>query len=79
MKDIINEVYKMLQEREVHPSGTFDKAKRFIAEHDDLVNVRTPSRRWPNSHMVACRTKKYVKAVCEKFNCNSKQDLLSKI
>ena len=78
-KEIIQAVYEMLQNRKIHPTGTFDKAGRFYATHDDLINVRTPSRAWPFSHMNACRTKKYVKAVCEKFNCQTVEDLIKNV
>lgn len=56
MKEIINEVYAQLKNREIHPSGTFDSAGRFHAANFDLISVRAPSRAWPFSHMVACRT-----------------------
>jgi len=72
-------VYKMLQDRLIHPSGSFDSKKRFTAFNDDLINVRSPSARWPNSHMVACRTLKYVTAVSEKYNCLTIADLISKV
>ena len=70
-KEIINTVYQQLKNRQLHPSGEFDKAGRFYATNDDLINVRTPSRSWPFSEMVACRTKKYVKKVAEKFGCET--------
>lgn len=75
MKEIINEVYQELKNRDIHPTGEFDKAGRFYAEHDDLINVRSPTRSWPFSQMQACRTKKYVKAVAEKFNCKNADEL----
>ena len=75
----IKEVYQMLKDRIIHPSGTFDAKKRFTAQNDDLINVRAPSARWPFSHMTACRSLKYVKAVCEKFECKDIDDLISKV
>ena len=39
--DFVKEVHKMLQEREIHPNGTFDSGGRFYANHDDLIDVRT--------------------------------------
>ena len=77
--DPIDIVYKMLQNREVHPSGTFDGARRFYAKNSELINVREPSRRWPNSHMSACRTKKYVRRVSDKFDCTTVKQLLQHI
>lgn len=78
-KNEIQEVYEMLQAREVHPSGTFDSAGRFYLDNATLVNVRTPSRAYPYSQMVAGRSKKYVKAVAEAFNCETVADLLAAI
>ena len=75
----IKEVYRMLQDRLIHPSGQFDLKKRFTADNSDLINVRSPSAAWPYSHMTACRTLKYVKAVCAKFDCKDVADLLSKV
>lgn len=74
-KEIINNVYEMLKSRTLHPSGKFDNSGKFFAEHADLINVRNPTRAWPYSHMVACRTRKYVTAVCDKFNCRSASEL----
>ncbi len=75
MKDAIQTVYEMLKNREIHPSGTFDGQGRFYATHSDIIDVREPSRAWPFSHITACRTKKYVKAVCEKFGCTTVEEL----
>ena len=75
----IKEVYTMLKERSVHPSGKKDQGGRWYADHGDLINVREPSRAWPWSQMASCRTKKYVKAIAEKFNCNTTQEIISNI
>jgi len=75
-EEIIDTVYKKLQSREIHPSGFFDSAGRFVAENSDIVTVRRPSRRWPFSHMIHCRTKKYVRRVCEKFQCETLDELI---
>lgn len=79
METIIKEVYEMLKSREVHPSGEFDGGGRFYATNSHLIDVREPSRAYPYSHMSACRTLKYVKAVAKHFDCKTKEDLLSKI
>ncbi|MDX2369700.1 MAG: hypothetical protein QNK36_15095 [Colwellia sp.] len=76
IKEAIKIVYTELKNRDIHPSGTFDNGGRFYAEHDDLIDVRSPSRAWPYSHMQACRTLKYVKAVCEKFECETYDDII---
>ena len=75
MENIITTVYSELKNREIHPAGEFDSAGRFYLNNSDLVNVRTPSRTWPYSQMVAGRTKKYVKKVAEKYSCNSVESL----
>ena len=75
MENIITIVYKELQSRKIHPAGEFDGGGRFYLTNNDLVNVRTPSRSWPYSQMVAGRTKKYVKRVAEKFNCKNIETL----
>lgn len=75
-KEEIKEVYLALKNREINPTGKFDKAGRWYAEHGDLINVRAPSRSWPYSQMQACRTLKYVKAVAEHFDVQTKAELL---
>lgn len=71
----IDQIYTELQSRAIHPSGKFDNAGRWYAENSDLISVRSPSRTWPYSQMVACRTKKYVKRVAEKFSCQTVEQL----
>lgn len=72
----INDVYEMLQARKLHPSGTFDNAGRFYLDDSDLVDVRSPSRSYPYSQMVAGRTKKFVKALVGKYRPQSKAELI---
>lgn len=52
------------QSRAQHPSGHFDKASRWDpdqSEHRPCCNaVRTPSRAFPWSLMVHCRTAKHI-------------------
>lgn len=79
MKEIIASVYKMLKDRDIHPSGTFAGGGRWHAEHGELICVRMPSRAWPYSEMTACRTLKYVKAVCEKFGCKTEKELMEAV
>ena len=77
--EIINTIYQELKNRKINPSGKFDKGGRFYLDNNDLVNVRTPSRAYPYSEMLAGRTKKYVKAVCEKYNCSTIEELRAKV
>ena len=75
MKDSIKTIYQELKSREIHPSGSFDSAGRWYAEHSEFINVREPSRAFPYSQMTACRTLKYVKAVCAEFDCKTEDEL----
>ena len=78
-KNIVERVYRKLQDREIHPSGRFDGAGRFYLTEADCVDVRSPSRRWPYSQMMAGRTKKYVKKIAVKYKCLTEKDLLNRI
>lgn len=78
---MVEAVYLLLKDRDINPKGKFDKAGRWYAENSDLISVREPSRAYPFSQMVACRTRKYVQAVYEKFKSqiNSIEDLKSHV
>lgn len=71
-KQISNEqvqaVYEAMRNRQIHPDGKFDNAGRWYpseAECIGLANIRSPSRNWPYSYLVACRTRKHVKLIAE--------------
>lgn len=64
--ELCKSIYQLLKDREINPSGTFDKSGRFYADNSDLINVRRPSFKWPYSEMIGCRTMKYVKALRDK-------------
>ena len=58
-------VYAARQRRAVHPLGEFDSASRWYPyakrEHRSCCDrIRSPSRRWPYSLMLHCRTAKHV-------------------
>ncbi len=57
--------YIKLQNRVIHPEGTFDNAKRFnLAErHACCCGIRRPSRAYPFSEMVHARGAEHV--ACE--------------
>jgi hypothetical protein len=74
-KDIVDEVYRKLKTRKIHPSGKFDKGGRWYADNGSLIDVRQPSRSYPWSQMQACRTSKYVKAVCKEYGCKTAEEL----
>ena len=78
-QNAIKAVFGMLKNRDINPTGTFDDAGRWYAENDDLIDVRSPSRSYPYPEMVACRTKKYVTAVAEKFGCKTKKTILQHV
>jgi len=78
-RDFIREVYELLRDRDIHPSGAFDNAGRWYAKNSNLISVRTPSRRFPYSELTACRTLKYVKAVVAEFKCKSYKTLLRSV
>lgn len=56
--------YRARQERRHHPVGKFDNAKRWYPDESEYRSccgpVRSPSRAWPMSYMVHCRTLKHV-------------------
>lgn len=56
--------YSARQDRRSHPIGTFDKAGRWypdeIEECDEVYRRRSPSRSYPYSYMIHCRTAKHI-------------------
>lgn len=52
--------FKRRQDRLEHPDGSFDNAGRWYPTDDEdcgiTARVRSPSRSWPNSYMLACRS-----------------------
>ena len=56
--------YKRRQSRLEHPSGTFDRKKRFFPTESEVCaccrKVREPSSRWPYSLMIHCRSMEHV-------------------
>jgi hypothetical protein len=75
----INKIYEMLQSREINPSGEFDDKGRFYLKKGHLVNVRGPSKAWPNSELNAGRTKKYIKAVYQEAKPKTLKSLIKEI
>lgn len=70
-KEVIKTIYERRQARIEHPSGRTDNGGRWYPsddEHCDCCNmVRQPSRAYPWSLMVHCRTKKHIKNLVEKW------------
>ncbi len=50
------------QARKSHPGGSFDKAKRFypFEDEDCCIGIRGPSRSYPYTLMIHCRSAKHV-------------------
>ncbi len=68
IKIAIQTLYDSRKSRRTHPEGSFDKAMRWEPteaedQDGDGTCVRTPSRAWPYSYMVRCRTKAHCKAL----------------
>jgi len=65
MKRTLSEIdlaYLARKFRLVNPRGKFDDGGRFYPDEEaegGIPNVRPPSRAWPYSYMLACRTKKW--------------------
>jgi hypothetical protein len=71
----VEEVYKSRQDRQTHPDGKFDKQGRWYPSEAEWVDeccrgIRSPSRAWPYSYMVHCRTKKHVENLLKKNGAN---------
>jgi len=51
-----------------HPDGSFDNASRFYPSDEENCGitsyVRSPSRNWPNSYMLACRSLDHCEDLC---------------
>jgi hypothetical protein len=56
------QLYLDLQGRRTHPNGATDTGGRWYPDHylDCCKKIRTPSRRWPWSLMMHCRTMVHV-------------------
>ena len=68
---LVNEVYEARRDRRVHPEGTFDDGGRWYpSDREDAdgsgSSVRSPSRAWPYSYMLRCRTKAHGRVLVER-------------
>lgn len=77
---MIDRIFNARQSRRAHPSGKFDNAKRWYPSEDEECDccghIRSPSRSYPFSLMVHCRTKTHIKKLVETYGIDS-EDLLS--
>lgn len=62
--DTAVQAYLNRQARTTHPAGKFDKGGRWYPSEDEYCDccrsIRTPSRAWPYSLMVHCRTMEHI-------------------
>ena len=62
-EDIVRELaYLARHARLVHPRGRFDGAQRWYPDEEvegGTPAVRSPSRGWPYSYMLGCRTRRW--------------------
>lgn len=68
---LVKKVYEGRRDRDVHPEGKFDSAGRWypseIEDADgDGTCVRSPSRAWPYSYMLRCRTRQHCRVLVER-------------
>ena len=64
-KALIQTVYEARRDRNVNPEGSFDDAGRWYpSDREDAdgsgSSTRTPSRAWPYSYLLRCRTRAHV-------------------
>ncbi len=69
-KGDIQKVYEARKLRLIHPDGRFDSGGRWYpsdSENADrfTLGIRSPSRSWPYSYMVAARTRRHVARLAE--------------
>jgi hypothetical protein len=72
LNKMVDAIYQSRKDRLSHPNGSFDKHHRWYPtaeENSDnyTSSIRTPSKSWPYSYMIAARTKKHLLALAE---CN---------
>jgi hypothetical protein len=64
IKNLVKAIYEARRDRQVNPEGSFDSAGRWYpSDREDAGasgRLRSPSRAWPYSYMVGCRTRKHV-------------------
>ena len=67
---IAHALYELRRDRLMHPRGTFDKGGRWYPSADEECDcchhIRTPSRSWPYSMLMHCRTFKHCKQLVAK-------------
>jgi len=78
-KIAITECYEARRDRKVHPEGKFDSAGRWYpSSSEGTPSVRSPSRAWPYSYLLACRTRRHVAGLVAAYLAGD-QDLPSDV
>ncbi len=72
VKGIADAIYTARKDRRVHPEGSFDKAKRWYPSNredadGDGTCVRSPTRAYPFSYMLRCRTRAHCVVLAERL------------
>ena len=67
-KKAVATLYEWRKLRQSHPEGSFDRAGRWTPsdredQQGDGSSTRAPSRAWPYSWLLRCRTKSHCKAL----------------
>ena len=70
IKSLTAIIYSARKSRTTNPEGRFDSAGRWYpSDREDLEgdgsSVRSPSRAWPYSYMLRCRTRQHCRALVE--------------
>lgn len=71
IKDLVATLYIARRDRAVNPEGHFDGAGRWYPSDaedadGDGSRTRSPSRAWPYSYMLRCRTRQHVRCLVER-------------
>ena len=68
IKSVVAEIYAERKARRAHPQGQTDRGGRWYPSEiedcgGDGTRVRSPSRAWPWSYMLRCRTRQHCAAL----------------
>jgi hypothetical protein len=71
MKELVKQVYEARRDRLAHPEGEFDSGGRWHpSEREDADGdgscTRRPSRAWPYSYLLRCRTRQHCAALVQR-------------
>ena len=71
VKGVARRVYEARRDRQVNPEGEFDSAGRWSPSDredgaGDGTSTRGPSRAWPYSYMLRCRTREHCRVLVER-------------